>query len=84
MSFYNQPILQYSNEIRSAVLLIHGENAHSLYMGKDAYDAMMNGNPCPENKELMIIPEANHTDLYYKFDVIPFEKIQSFFEKYLK
>ena len=84
LSFINQPILRYSNEIRSAVLMIHGEKAHSLYFSKDAYAAMMDGNPCPENKELMIIPGAVHTDLYYKFDVIPFDKIQSFFDQYLK
>ena len=83
ISFLNQPILKYSNEIRSAVLIIHGEKAHSRYMGEDAYKAMMDGNPCPENKELMIIPGANHTDLYYKFDVIPFDKIATFFCKHL-
>ena len=84
LSFINQPILKYSNEIRSAVLMIHGEKAHSLFFSKDAYAAMMDGNPCPENKELMIIPGAVHTDLYYKFDVIPFDKIQSFFDRYLR
>ena len=84
ISFFNQPILQYSNEIRSAVLMIHGEKAHSLYFSKDAYAAMMDGNPCPDNKELMIIPDAVHTDLYYKFDVIPFDKIKTFFREYLK
>ena len=84
LSFINQPILKYSNEIRSAVLMIHGEKAHSLFFSKDAYAAMMDGNPCPENKELMIIPGAVHTDLYYKFDIIPFDKIQSFFDRYLR
>ena len=84
LSFINQPILQYSNEIRNAVLMIHGENAHSLFFSKDAYAAMMDGNKYPENKELMIIPGAVHTDLYYKMDVIPFDKMQSFFEEYLK
>ena len=83
ISFLNQPILKYSNEIRSAVLIIHGEKAHSRYMGEDAYKAMMDGNPCPGNKELMIIPGANHTDLYYKFDVIPFDKIEQFIQKYM-
>ena len=83
ISFLNQPILQYANEIRSAVLMIHGEKAHSLYFSKDAYAAMMEGNPCPDNKELMVIPDAVHTDLYYKFDVIPFDKIQAFFEQHL-
>lgn len=81
MSFMNQPILRYSNEIRSAVLIIHGEKAHSCYFSKDAYAAMMKGNPNPENKELLIIPDAVHTDLYDKLDVIPFDKIVDFFQK---
>ena len=84
ISFLNQPILHYSNEIRSAVLVIHGENAHSRYMGEDAYNAMINGNKYKDNKELLIIPGANHTDLYYKFDVIPFDKIEGFFRKHMK
>lgn len=84
MSFLNQPILQYTNEIRSAVLVIHGEKAHSCYMGRDAFAAMMEGNPCPENKQLLIIPGAVHTDLYDNLDVIPFDKIQNFFQNYLK
>lgn len=81
MSFMNQPILRYSNEIRSAVLIIHGEKAHSCYFSRDAYAAMMEGNPCPENKELLIIPGAVHTDLYDKLDVIPFDKMADFFWK---
>ena len=84
MSFLNQPILQYTNEIRSAVLIIHGEKAHSCYMGRDAYAHMMEGNPDPENKELFIIPGAVHTDLYDNLEVIPFDKIQHFFQTYLK
>ena len=84
ISFLNQPILQYSNEIRSAVLILHGEKAHSCYMGRDAYARMMKGNPKPENKELMILPGAVHTDLYDNLNVIPFEKIQAFFQTYLK
>ena len=84
LSFLNQPILQYSNEIRSAVLVIHGEKAHSCYMGRDAYANMMEGNPNPENKELIIIPGAVHTDLYDNLDVIPFDRIQGFFQTYLK
>lgn len=83
ISFLNQPILQYSNEIRSAVLIIHGEKAHSLYMGQDAYTNMMNGNPYTDNKELMVIPGANHTDLYYKMDVIPFDDMEAFFNKHM-
>lgn len=81
MSFMNQPILRYSNEIRSAVLIIHGEKAHSCYFSKDAYAAMMKGNPNPENKELLLIPDAVHTDLYDKLDVIPFDKMMDFFRK---
>lgn len=84
ISFMNMPILRYSNEIRSAVLIIHGEKAHSCYFSRDAYADMMKGNPCPENKELMIIPGAIHTDLYDRTDVIPFDKIESFFKQYLK
>ena len=81
MSFMNQPILRYSNEIRSAVLIVHGEKAHSCYFSRDAYAAMMEGNPNPENKELLIIPGAVHTDLYDKLDVIPFDKMEAFFRK---
>jgi hypothetical protein len=84
MSFMNQPILQYSNEIRSAVIIIHGEKAHSCYMGKDAYAAMIKDSKYTDNKELMIIPNAVHTDLYDNLDVIPFEKMTVFFNEYLK
>lgn len=86
MSFLNQPILQYSNEIRSAVLIMHGEKAHSCYMSKDAFAAMMQNNPCPENKELLLIPDAVHTDLYDGGgkDAIPFDKLESFFRTHLK
>ena len=80
-SFLSQPILQYSNEIRSAVLLIHGEKAHSCYFSRDAYAAMLEGNPNPENKELFIIPGAVHTDLYDNLAVIPFDKIEAFFRQ---
>lgn len=84
MSFLNAPILQYTNEIRSAVLIIHGEKAHSCYMGKEAFENMMKGNPNPENKELLIIPGAVHTDLYDNLDIIPFDKIESFLRTNLK
>ncbi|MBM6717498.1 alpha/beta hydrolase [Gemmiger formicilis] len=86
MSFLNQPILHYSNEIRSAVLIMHGEKAHSCYMGKDAFADMMKGNPCPENKELLLIPDAVHTDLYDGGgkNAIPFDKLESFFRTWLK
>ena len=83
MSFMNQPILRYSNEIRSAVLMIHGEKAHSCYFTKDAYAHMMEGNAYLDNKELLIIPGAVHTDLYDRTDVIPFDKITEFFRKEL-
>lgn len=81
MSFLNQPILQYTNEIRSAVLIINGEKAHSCYMSRDAYAHMMEGNPNPENKELLIIPGAVHTDLYDNLEVIPFDKMEDFFRR---
>lgn len=85
-SFMNQPILKYSNEIRSAVLLIHGEKAHSCYFSKDAYANMIKDSNYADNKELMIIPEAVHTDLYDggDKDYIPFDKLESFFREYLK
>lgn len=84
ISFMNQPILRYSNEIRSAVLIIHGEKAHSCYFSKDAYTDMINGNPCKENKKLLIIPNAVHTDLYDKTDIIPFEEIEKFIRNAVK
>ena len=79
LSFMNFPILQYASEIRSAVLLVHGEKAHSRYFSEGAYEKLT-GN----NKELMIIPGANYVDLYDNLNVIPFEKLKGFFEKYLK
>lgn len=82
-SFMNQPILKYSNEIRSAVLIIHGEKAHSCYFSKDAYENMVKNSKYTDNKELMIIPDAVHTDLYDNLEVIPFDKIESFYNKYL-
>ena len=82
-SFMNQPILKYSNEIRSAVLIIHGEKAHSCYFSKDAYENMVKDSKYADNKELMIIPDAVHTDLYDNLEVIPFDKIESFYNKYL-
>ena len=79
LSFLNMPILQYCSEIRSAVLLVHGEKAHSRYFSETAYSKLTG-----DNKELLIIPGANHTDLYDRMDVIPFEKLKAFFEEYLK
>lgn len=86
ISFLNMHILQYSNEIRSAVLMIHGEKAHSCYFSKDAFANMIKDNPCAENKELMIIPDIVHTDLYDGGgkNAIPFDKITAFFHENLK
>ena len=78
MSFLNQPILAYADEIRSAVLMIYGEKAHSCYFSQDAFTKLQG-----ENKELLIIPDAVHTDSYDRMDVIPFEKIASFFKENL-
>ncbi|MBR4363113.1 MAG: alpha/beta hydrolase [Ruminococcus sp.] len=86
MSFMNQPINTYSNEIRSAVLIIHGEKAHSCYFSKDAYAAMTKDSKYTDNKELLIIPDAVHTDLYDGGgkNAIPFDKIADFYNEYLK
>ncbi len=81
LSFLNMPILAYANEIRSAVLLIHGEKAHSCYFSRDAYAAMVKDNPHADNKELLIIPGAVHTDLYDKKDIIPFDKLENFYKE---
>ena len=80
-SFMNQPILKYSNEIRSAVLIMHGDKAHSYYFGKDAYEAMIKDSKYTENKELLTIPGAVHTDLYDNLKVIPFDKMQQFLKE---
>ncbi|MEA5040899.1 MAG: alpha/beta hydrolase [Clostridiaceae bacterium] len=79
LPFLNMPILQYSSEIRSAVLMIHGEKAHSCYFSKDAYQKLTGG-----NKQLLLIPNAVHTDLYDRTDIIPFDKMEAFFREYLK
>ena len=79
MSFLNQPILAYAGEIRSAVLVMHGDKAHSCYFSKDAF-ARLKG----DNKELLLIPGAVHTDLYDRMDIIPFDKLVDFFRKNLK
>jgi len=84
MSFMNFPLLHFSNEIRNAVLIIHGDKAHSCYFSKDAYEAMMKDNEYKNNKELLIIPGASHVDLYDNLKVIPFDKIDSFYQQYLK
>jgi hypothetical protein len=72
------PILQYSDEIRSAIFMIHGEKAHSVYFGQDAYKKLTG-----DSKALLIIPGASHTDLYDQMDIILVEKIRAFFEKHL-
>lgn len=79
LSFMNMPLLQYSHEIRSAVLLVHGEKAHSRYFSETAYEKLTG-----DNKELLIIPGANHVDLYDNMDAIPFEKLKAFLEEYLR
>ena len=73
------PILNYSDEIRSAVLMIHGEKAHSCYFSKDAFKKLKG-----ENKELLILPDTVHTDLYDRKDKIPFDKMENFFKDNLK
>ena len=84
LSFINTPQHTFTGEIRNAVLIIHGEKAHSCYFSKDAYNDMIKNGKYTENKELMIIPDAVHTDLYDRTDIIPFDKIDSFFKENLK
>ena len=79
LSFINMPILQFSHEIRSSILMIHGEKAHSCYFSKDVYKHLKG-----DNKELLLIPDAVHTDLYDNVEVIPFDKITEFFQESLK
>ena len=79
LSFMTMPILAHSDEIRSAVLMIHGEKAHSLYFSQDAFKKLKG-----DNKELMIIPGAVHTDLYDNVNIIPFDKMDDFFKANLK
>lgn len=78
LSFINMPLMSYSDEIRSAVLIVHGELAHSRYFGEDAFKRLKG-----DNKELLIVPGASHTDLYDNRDKIPFDRIVRFFQKYL-
>ena len=79
LSFINMPLLSYSDEIRSAVLMLHGEKAHSRYFSEDVFKKLKGS-----NKELQIIPDASHVDLYDNLEVIPFDKIEQFFREYLK
>lgn len=81
ISFLNQPIMRYSNEIRSAVMIVHGEDAHSCYFGRDAYRDMTQNSKYADNKTLLIIPGAVHTDLYDRTDIIPFDEIERFLKK---
>ena len=83
-SLLNMRLFTYTNEIRNAVLVIHGDQAHSCYMSKDAYADMIKDSKYTDNKELLLIPGASHTDLYDQKDIIPFAKMESFFDKYLK
>ena len=80
----NVRLLHYSNEIRSAVMIIHGDKAHSFYMGKDAYENMINDSKYIDNKELVVIPGATHNDLYDQKDKIPFDRIKKFLKENLK
>ncbi|KGF77127.1 alpha/beta hydrolase [Lactococcus lactis] len=79
LSYMNGKLLSYSSEVRNAVLVIHGENAHSRYFGEDAFKTLKG-----DNKKLMIIPGASHTDLYDQKNIIPFDELESFFNKYLE
>lgn len=79
LSFLNMPVLTYAGEIQSAVLLVHGENAHSRYFSEDTFKKLQG-----DNKELLIVPGASHTDLYDNMDKIPFGRIEEFFREYLK
>ena len=79
LSFMTMPILSYAGEIRSAVMIVHGERAHSRYFGEDAFKLLKG-----DNKELVIVPGANHTDLYDQMDKIPFDRIEAFYKKNLK
>ena len=79
LSFLNMPILSYASEIGSAVMLVHGEKAHSRYFSEDTYKKLTG-----DNKQLLIIPGASHTDLYDNYEKIPFDKIEAFYRQYLK
>lgn len=83
-SLLNTRLFTYTNEIRNAVLVIHGDQAHSCYMSKDAYADMIKDSKYTDNKELLLIPGASHTDLYDQKNIIPFAKMGAFFDKYLK
>lgn len=83
-TFMNFPMLKYIGEIHNAVLMVHGEKAHSCYFSMDAFGDMMRNTRYTGNKELLLIPGAVHTDLYDKVDIIPFDKIEEFYTRYLQ
>lgn len=83
LSFINMPILKYSNEIRNAVMIVHGDKAHSFYFGKGAFRDMTTDSKYTDNKEMVVVEGASHTDLYDQVDIIPFDKIEAFFLKYM-
>ena len=82
-SWMNTRFLHYINEIRNSVMIVHGDKAHSYYMGKTAYENMIKGNKYTDNKEFVSVPGATHCDLYDQKDKIPFDKIEEFFKKYI-
>lgn len=83
LSFLNAPILHYTNEIRSAVLLVHGEKAHSCYFSRTAYEHMTKDSKYVANKRLLLVPDAVHTDLYDRVDIIPFDTIADFYRTHM-
>ena len=83
-SMMNVRLFHYSNEIRNAVMIVHGDKAHSFYMGKDAYDNMIKDSKYTSNKEFLVVKGATHTDLYDQKDIIPFDKIEKFLKDNLK
>ena len=82
-SMMNVRLFEYSNEIRNAVMIVHGDCAHSFYMGKDAYENMIKDSKYTDNKRLLVIPGATHTDLYDQKDIIPFDEIEKFIKNNL-
>ena len=83
-SMMNVRLFHYASEIRSAVMIVHGDKAHSFYMGRDAYDNMTKNSKYTSNKEFVLVPGATHTDLYDRIDKIPFDKIEKFLRDNLK
>lgn len=80
----NAPLMSRAGEIENAVMIVHGEKAHSFYFGSDAYKKLTVTPGKPNNKLFMVIPGASHTDLYDQKDIIPFDAITNFFGEYLK